>query len=234
MRKPDSQMVLNWELAQNRQALSGWRDRQVLNACEALNRLAQEALAAFEVQMSQANLRDTVLGPEGFTQPRIDAWMRARVPAAVDALLADAAKELARLHDDFASAAESLVGERAIVLPVDTESTIATNTALPADIAQAPEPGRRTPAALKRIGETALMRHATHFGTWLGTAVKDAGTATERSIQNRSGLYARLRDVAKHRIATVWLGSIGEPRPVLAQVLDLIDSAARAARKSNL
>ena len=52
---------MDWELAMRRQAVTEWRDRQILAAHTMLNKCAQGARNAFEAQLAQATLLDVFL-----------------------------------------------------------------------------------------------------------------------------------------------------------------------------
>lgn len=57
-----------------------------------------------------------------------------------------------------------------------------------------------------------------------------AGSAADELLQDKLGLKSRLRSAAAQRIAQSWMGGTGEPKPVLAQLISLIDESTHAAR----
>ncbi len=64
------------------------------------------------------------------------------------------------------------------------------------------------------------------------TLADGAGSAADELLQDKLGLKNRLRSAAAQRIAQSWIGGSGEPKPVLAQLISLIDETTHAARMS--
>lgn len=211
---------MDWEAALRRQALAEWRDRQILAISGEFNGRAAEALAAFDAQVTSANLIDSVWDPAGFANGRIDQLLSQSVPAPLDKALKLAGKELAAISPAFAELAGALAWSEAITFP---ESA----TAEPAD---APAPSTVAAEPSWRIASVPLVRRALDAGQWAAETLRDAGVSAERALQDRTGLYDRLRSAAQARIATTWMGSAGEPRPVMQQVIDLIDDVSLEAR----
>lgn len=216
---------MDWEIALRRQILGEWRDRQILAACETLNEVAQVAQQRFEAQLNEANLIDTVWDPARFATQRIDALLRDTVPQALKKFLEAAADELRGLDPAFASYADALARSEGFILP----DCLPMAEALPADTG--PKSSKK---AMQLAGwgmfDFAIVQRARGAGERAATAIWEFGNAAERAIQDGAGLYARLRTAATQRISAQWMGGAGDPRPVLAQVIDLIDGVTGEAR----
>ena len=75
---------------------------------------------------------------------------------------------------------------------------------------------------LTRLRET-LVYKANSLATY-------ASETADWLVQDKAGLRDRLRDAATNRIATQWMGDIGDPLPVLAQMIRNIERVAHEAR----
>ncbi len=219
---------MDWEIALRRQALAEWRDRQILSINAGFNTRAAEGLAGFDSQVTEANLIDSVWDPAGFADRRIDDLMRASVPAMVTGFVELAAAELRAISAEFGPVADALARAGTLDMP-DAGETV--DADVPPGLGQeAPVEVPATPSW--RIAGLPGVRHALGAGQWAAEGLISAGLVAERALQDRAGFYDRLRAAALARIATRWMGSAGEPRPVLQQVVDLIDGAAAEARIS--
>jgi len=215
-------------MALRRQALAEWRDRQIIAVCRMFNAYAQEALAAFEAQVQEANLIDSVWDPARFATGRIDSLLRASIPANLSVQLVLAGRELEAIDPSFAPFATALARSDAISLPEEECAEL--------EPVSSPFKPLPTEPANSRwaISEYAAIQHARWIGGKVYDALQYAGTYAERTLQDRIGLYGRLRSAAADRITTRWMGGAGEPRPVLAQVIGMIDDVAAEARMSTL
>lgn len=209
---------MDWELAMRRQAVTEWRDRQILAAHTMLNRCAQGARNAFEAQLAQATLLDSVWDPAGFSNHRIDTLLRDSVIKGIAECFASAGQELGSIDARLAPFGEAMARAEGIVLPLASQPSNAdeahSREALPAIPSDA--------GLLTRLRETlvykanSLASYASETADWL--------------VQDKAGLRDRLRDAAAHRIATQWMGDIGDPLPVLAQMIKTIERVAHEAR----
>lgn len=211
---------MDWELAMRRQAVTEWRDRQIMDARSLLNAHAQAARNAFEAQLSQASMLDSVWDPAGFTNHRIDALMHYHVSGGLADYFKNAAKELVSLDKSFTRLGKVLASGAGIKLPAAAEPRAPSKT--DATTSDADLPVADTDSWLVRLR-----------GTVATTASTVANYATETAdwlVQDKVGLRDRLRLAATNRISTQWMGDIGEPLPVLAQVIAFIDQVTHEAR----
>lgn len=232
--------MLDWQAALERQALAEWRDRQVLAAYHLLNNLADEARSRFESSLDQASLKDSVWDPANFADHRIDALMCEAVPSALERLLQSAGRELAAISPTFEPYGNALSASTGFDFPIaavsedqahvnrDLAGGSGSSDGSTAEVSQS----EAATSSSWSLGNLTLVRKVSELGEMAANAVWEAGVAAERTLQTRAGLYERLRSAAAVRIGTRWMGSAGDPRPVLAQVTDLIDSVCGEARAS--
>lgn len=212
---------MDWDILARRQGVTEWRDRQILQARVLLNEHAREARAAFEEGLAEATVLDSVWDPAGFAHARIDTALGQSMRPALTRFLDEAAAELILLDPAFAALAESMRTSGAVTLPLPPS--------LPPPPPSLPSPAAETlkKGALYRIADrvagtaTAALDYASQSASWL--------------LQDKVGLRERLREAAMERIAQRWTGSAapasaGGERPVLSQIIALIDEVARNAR----
>lgn len=208
------------------QALGEWRDRTIVESARLLNQAAVSSLAAFEDEVPQAGMITSAWNPASFASVHIDRAMLHRVRAELPALLTRAAQELTAISPAHARLAEG-VQEAAdgLVWPVLQE--------LPASAELAPVQGSASAKPASRTGRIGRFTRTVFAAGQIaaGTAAHLSETA-KRSFRDRSGLDDRLRSAARTRIAKAWMGHSGEPRPILAQILTIIDEAAVLARSA--
>lgn len=227
--------MLDWQAAMKRQALAEWRDRQVLSAVRMLNTLSEQARRKFDESLAEASFKDTVWDPARFVDHRIDYLLGGTVPKALGQFLEVAASELTAISSDFAAYGEALARSTGFSLPIPTErdEQFQSEDATPEEVQASPADkgdGATKAGSSWALSDLTIVRTVSALGERATNAIWEAGVAAEREIQNRSGLYDRLRAAAAARVATRWMGSSGEPRPVLAQVIDLIDGVTGEAR----
>jgi hypothetical protein len=212
---------LDWELAMRRQAVLEWRDRQILAAYALFNSKAQGALEAFEAQVAKASVVDSVWDPAGFADFRIDELMQERMRPALRALMSGAESELVGLGKDFAPLGAALARSDELILPTAPK---------PEAPPEAPASGLVREAGTEREVDWWIARlpgmaaeRATSFFSY-------ASETASWLMQDKVGLRDRLRAAAAERIATQWMGGSGKPRPVLSQVIAIIDEVSHEAR----
>ncbi len=234
---------MDWEMTMRRQGVTEWRDRQILAAYSMFNSQAQEARAIFEKQLSEANLLDSVWDPAGFANARIDDLLRTRIGPCLEKLLSEAASELTALDSRFGDLGDALSRSEGIHLPeegslgeaqdpiafLNTADNLNVETALP-DVPGESGAGNWLTRSPVSASTRALKRGAKDLGERAAAMIEHAADAAERLIQDKAGLYNRLRAAAGQQIASKWMGEIGESRPVMAQVFALIDEVTLGAR----
>lgn len=227
---------MQWEVLERRQSVTQWRDQLILEAHNLFNEHAILALEAFEREIGEATVLDSVWDPAGFANSRIDGALARTLSAALASFFQDGAAELAALDPAFVELSEALRKSEAVSFPV---------TPVPADPPwdqpvqrdNANRPAHSTPE-----DQSAFSKTVGFFSARASAAFDYASDTASWLLQDKVGLRERLRAAAADRIATAWMGkaghasggTTGEPRAVLKQVIALIDEVARAARTSLL
>lgn len=216
---------MDMERAIKRQALAEWRDLQILGSASLVNLVAIEARAAFEAQLVDDALRESLFTPTEWTSERIDGLMRTALKPELETFLATAAEDLLAIDASLAQIGEALKREDAISLPAATGPEGELQTPAGGDAATpAVEQAPAGLSWLSRIGGR-VATGATELATSATAAVN---TVSPERLKHRT----RLRSAALQRIDETWVGQDGEPDAVLAQVIALIDQAAFSARTS--
>ena len=217
---------LEWEFAMRRQAVAEWRDRHILLVHASINIKAQEALQAFEEQAARASVVDSVWDPAGFANARIDGLMRERIEPLLQELMAGAEKELMSASESFADLGSALARSDALILPSSADPDTTPLPPTPGAAGTEVEGNDTQISWLKKLPSIAAERAS--------SLAKHASETAEWIVQDKVGMRDRLRVAAANRIATTWMGGTGDPKPVLAQAITLIDEVAHQARTSLL
>lgn len=212
---------MDLELLGLRQAITAWRDQAILDAAELLNTCGAESLEAFESNLHKAGALDMVWDPAGYAADAIDREMPARSSGPLVTMLTQAAEDLGAKEPRFAALSKALAeSASALDLPHIAED-LTEPKARPIPTAPA-TPSSRWPARLlQRVSE--LGRQATHN-------IGEAADSAARTLRDRTILHDGLRSAARTHLGNRWMGRSGQPRPVLAQVILLIDETAAQAR----
>lgn len=213
-----------------RQAVCEWRDRQLFQAVSTINSAAIKARADFDAQLEEAGFADTVWDPEAFAFGRIDALMSKHLAGPLEAFLTGAASELRLIEDRFAALAEALASSNAaLVLPI--------GAAAPPEQAPVTAESGATPRVKPVAPESGFQRLSGLVREWGSRASENIVSTAEtvsKSVQDRTGLYDRLRRKAAERIKGAWMGDGGDPLPLKAQLIGLIEDVTSEARSINL
>lgn len=216
---------MDWELASQRQFVAEWRDRQILDACALFNREAKTAREAFEAYIKGSRLYDSTWDASEFVRTRIDRLLYKTMPAQLAQFFEDAARELRALDPHFEALGEALRRDNAIVLPQARQPELTEPPVLQKTEAPQPASGDRGKGRFGRVGEK------------LGKTARQVGRTAKRAsdkLQNWTGLRDRLRNIAAEHIQQQWMtgtpGAEVDPRPVLSQVIAIIDEVAYTAR----
>lgn len=214
-----------------RQAIADWRDRQIIDAAALINRAGSEARQAYETDLETTVLSESLFGAVQSAAARTDELMEAALREPLRVFLVIAASELAEINARLAPIGEAIVRDDAISFPsariqppaVEDEplSEVSAGQANPAD---ASVEARRGSGWLNRLSE--------RVATGATTLAASTASAADTLVQDGLGLRGRMRKVAAERIETAWIGTAGEPRPLLAKLIALIDEAAFQARTS--
>lgn len=210
----------------SRQSVSEWRDRHILSAAALLNAKAIDARAAFDREVESATAAETIFNPAALANARIDALLGALLSASLPDFFGIAARELVSIDQRLSDIADALRRPDAIVLPLASLSLPASNTAVGDASAEATVVARAQPQKRGLDGVPAMLARRAK------SLADGAGSAADELLQDKLGLKNRLRSAAAQRIAQSWMGGTGEPKPVLAQLISLIDETTHAARMS--
>lgn len=210
-----------------RQAISEWRDRQILTSWSMINRAGQSALEAFDDLLDEAGILDSTWDPGAFAKARIDRLMSADLKARLGEFLSSAADELGAIHGSFAdlssalgASVESLTLPEVSAPPEKVNSTDSTET--------------DASLGLMSVFDNGIARAARSLGAKASDALGTAADTASKKFQSQTGLHDRLRRSAAERVRDAWLGSKGEPKPLAAQIIVLIDDAGNGARSLSL
>jgi len=219
-----------------RQAIMEWRDRWFMQAVSTINAAAIKARADFDEALGDAGVADTVWDPDRFTFGRIDSLMSRHLDGEIGRFLAGAAEELRGIDERLAALASALAeGLSNLTMPDAYDEGVnepAQHSAVPeAAVTKAPAIFQRFASFVK---DHSMARTAQAWGAKASETVAQTAEAVGKSLQDKAGLYDRLRRRAGDRIGTAWLGDSGAPLPLKAQLLMLIDDVTSEARSSNL
>ena len=214
------------ELAISRQAVAEWRDRQILSAAALLNQKSIDARAAFDREVDNATAAETIFNPATLANARIDALLGASLGASLPDFFGIAARELVSIDERLSDIGDALRRPDAIALPSASPPVPAPTTAIEDASAGASEVEPAQPQKRGLGGAPAM------FARRAKSLADGAGSAADELLQDKLGLKNRLRSAAAQRIAQSWMGGTGEPKPVLAQLISLIDETTHAARMS--
>lgn len=221
------------DLLEKRQAIAGWRDRLVLGIWRVVNNAGAEARAGIERHLAEAGIVDTLWDPASFTRERIDEVMRATVSSGLKDLFVASAEELRAIDPRFGALADVLVTSfNEIRMPEMTSHDQKTGGALHAPrkkVAQG-----RLASLVANVTERRVVRGARDWGSWALDIVSEASDAASQKLQSGTGLHDRLRRSAQERISTVWMGTGGDPQPMMAQVLSVVEDVGHEARSISL
>ncbi|WIY67958.1 hypothetical protein KB221_07465 [Aquidulcibacter paucihalophilus] len=214
------------ERAISRQAVAEWRDRQILAAAALLNQKSIDARAAFDREVETATAAETIFNPSALANSRIDALMGASLSASLPEFLGIAARELASIDQRLGDISDTLSRPDLIALPLASSPLPAATAVVEvgSDNTSEPEDTQPQKRGISRVSAMLVKRAS--------SLADGAGSAADDLLQDKLGLKNRLRSAATQRIAQSWMGGTGEPRPVLAQLVSLIDDTTHAARMS--
>lgn len=201
-----------------RHAIMAWRDHQIIVAVGLINSAAISARQAFETAAKNATLRDSAWDPKGFTDKRIDALLNDEMRGPLHQFFKDAGAELAALSPGLTQLGSLFAQSGALMT-------------IPGDLMPKSEAPPIAPIRQESLKDEGLF--ATIGGAIASKAASVAAYASETSdwlVQDKVGLRNRLRQAAVERIAMAWMGTTGDPEPVLGQLLRAINIAANEAK----
>ncbi|QVM85173.1 hypothetical protein [Novosphingobium decolorationis] len=233
-----------------RQAIAEWRDRQYFAAVQIINGAGMVARSAFDGQIVDADLGQSLWDPAAFVDNRIDALMREAIAARLHGFLGQAADELRALDESLASLAQALAGSGdALIMPQAPMPSDTPVSGEPAPQASGPKPSNGDQSAPSKgitrrfgkvrgfVSDNTLIHKALRLRDRAAEGVSHAADSVSRSLQDSTGLYSRLRRLAQERVAGVWMGdtrSASQQMPFKLQLIALIEDTAHEARSMTL
>lgn len=212
---------MDLELLGLRQAITAWRDQAILDSAELLNTCGAESLEAFESNLHTAGPLDMIWDRASYAAAAIDRQMLARSSGPLVALLTKATEDLSAKEPRFAALSKALA-ESASALDLPNRAD---------DVKEAAAQQASTNAEASSTSRLArLLEEASELGRKASEKIGEAADRGARTLRDRTILHDRLRSAARTHLANRWMGRGGEPRPVLAQVILLIDETAAQAR----
>ncbi|HAD85507.1 MAG TPA: hypothetical protein DCG71_11820 [Brevundimonas sp.] len=207
------------ELGYQRQAIAEWRDRHIVAAATLFNLKALEARTAFDREIHDTTLGDSIF-PSAKATTLIDALLRSALEDELQSFLSAAALELVAINEKLNPVSQAL-SEARIEFPGTASSAVE----------MFPEP-------TSDLDEGDLAAAEPAQGAWISTLPARVG----RQLADKAGAAAghlneklidRLRGAAAKRIDRTWMNDApGAPPSVQSQLIGLIDETAYACRIS--
>ena len=215
------------EMLLKRQEVLAWRDELVLGIWRVVNRAGIEAKRGVETHLSEAGLIDTLWDPANFTRDRVDGVMRAAVLGGLEGLFANAADELRGIDKNYGALADALLESlKSLRLPVMEDAVVAP----PTDATTATASSGRLASAMAAVSRQDFIKSVREWGSWALDMVGEASDAASQKLQSGTGLHDRLRRSAQARIDTAWMASVGDPLPLMGQLITAVETVGSEAR----
>ena len=215
------------EMLVKRQEVLAWRDELVLGIWRVVNRAGIEAKGGIETDLSEAGLVDTLWDPANFTRDRVDGVMRAAVLGGLEGLFAGAAEKLRGIDKNYGALADALLDSlKSLRLPVieDPACVPPTETASPT------ASSGRLASAMATVSRQDFIKSAREWGSWALDMMGEASDAASQKLQSGTGLHDRLRRSAQTRIDTAWMASVGDPLPLMGQLISAVETVGSEAK----
>lgn len=210
-----------------RQAVLAWRDELILGIWGIVNQAGADAKRGVEDELAQAGLVDTIWDPANFTRDRVDGAMREAVLGDLKDLLTNAATDLQAIDEGYSPLADALLESlTALQLP----SLDAPRDPAKVEEAHSPAPSGRLASAMDAISRQEFVKSAREWGSWALDIVGEASDAASQKLQSSTGLHDRIRRSAQDRIDTAWMGSVGDPPPLMGQLISAVETVGSEAR----
>lgn len=211
------------ELGYQRQAVAEWRDRYIVAAATLLNLKALEARTAFDRDLHDATLGDSIF-PSAKATTLIDALLRSALEDELQTFLTTAALELVRINKKLDPVSQALV-EAEVQFPGAAASGVEE------PLAPASDPDTGTDPHDLAVVEPVEGAWISKLPGRMGRQLADRAGAAAGHLNEK--LIDRLRSAAARRIDRAWMNDEpGAPPSVQSQLIGLIDEAAYACRIS--
>jgi hypothetical protein len=215
------------EMLLRRQEVLAWRDELVLGIWRLVNRAGVEAKRGVESHLAEAGLVDALWDPANFTRDRVDGVMRAAILGGLDSLFTIAAEDLRAIDRNFGALADALLESlTSLRLPAMEDSSDAASM----EPSATPTPSGRLSSAMEAVSRQDLVKSARDWGSWALDMVGEASDVASQKLQSGTGLHDRLRRSAQARIDTAWMASVGDPPPLMGQLISAVETVGSEAK----
>lgn len=216
------------DVLEKRQAVLSWRDELVLGIWRVVNRAGIEAKRGVEDHLAEAGIVDSLWDPAHFTGERVDGVMRAAVLSGLERLFVGAAEELRAIDVDYEALAGALL-ESLRVLRLPALEATGTDADASSTTASMTTSGRLA-GLMTAVSSPQLVKSAREWSSWVFEIVGEASDAASQKLQSGTGLHDRLRRSAQARIETAWMAPVGDPPPLLGQLISAVETVGSEAR----
>lgn len=211
-----------------RQAVIGWRDELLMSIWQIVNQAGIAAKHGVETDLSEAGLIDSLWDPAGFTRARVDSVMHAATLPELKVVFTRAAADLRAIDPNYDGLADALLESlNSLRLPAIEDPADHAASETPT----APQTARRLASAIAVVSRQQLVRSARELGSRALGIVGEASDAASQKLQSGTGLHDRLRRSAQARIDMAWMASAGDPPPLVAQLLSVVETVGSEARR---
>jgi hypothetical protein len=222
---------MNIDDLEQRQAVAAWRDRLTLAAWELINAAGSSARDEVETNLPEASLLDTLMNPARFVYDRVDVAMHLTLATRLKTLFEQAAQELQAINPAYQPLASALIASVDVLSFPSTQAEAQEETELSEHAPSRWFPRiTRLPTLPNYVVENRLAKGAVEVGS---RALDVLGGASSK-LQSGTGLHDRLRKAAAGRITQAWMGTRGAPRPLMGQLISMIDEVTNEARSMAL
>ena len=210
-----------------RQALLAWRDTLIMSVWRLVNKAGVDAKRSVESDLSEAGLVDTLWDPAGFTRARVDSVMHAATQSELESLFTSAAADLRAIDPNYGGLADAMLESlNSLRLPAIEDPADHAASETPT----APQTAGRLASAIAVVSRQQLVKSARELGSRALGIVGEASDAASQKLQSGTGLHDRLRRSAQARIDMAWMASAGDPPPLIAQLLSVVETVGSEAR----
>lgn len=196
-----------------------------------VNRATATARQIVENDLPSASIVNSIRQDE-FAHPRIDDATRTDLLPDLHKLFAKAGRDLVAIDEDYSALAAAL-GDSIVHLQLPEQQPSAPPSAdkIPgASEAVQPLPNGRLSALVSAVTEKEMVKNARDWGSWALEKVSEASDAASQKLQSGTGLHDRIRRSAVERVTSVWMGTRGDNKPVMGQLLAVVEEVTNAAR----
>lgn len=203
-----------------RQAVTAWRDHWRFHVWTTMYEAGQQALKALEDELPKSGVKDVYLEQAEFAAPRIDKSMRLPLKRLFHDVRSEAALGLHKIDPTFDNLHQEL-------LKTDFESVMPT----PPAMEEIPKDKKDKDDGI--LGSATGMAAAFGgFRAGLAVGLLGAGAFGAYKLAEMASprFHGWVLDAGRKRLAQVWLGTTGDPLPVMPRIATIFDDIAIKAR----